>query len=107
MLRHSRTRMPKVGLVLKSLCCSMTAASRCGWSAGPRTLRLRSIFRTAANFLVLDGDFGESGEHFTLQSWLRLPPQGRLDATAGRDGCRLWVKTGHLRHIQVPPRTEE
>lgn len=58
-------------------------------------------------FLVLDGDFDEGGEHFVLQSWLRLPPQGRLDATAGRRGCRLWVKTGHLRHIQVPPRTEE
>jgi hypothetical protein len=56
---------------------------------------------------VLDGDFDEGGEHFVLQSWLRLPPQGRLDATAGRDGCRLWVKIGHLRHIQVPPRTEE
>src|ERR1700745_2982788 len=33
MLRPSRTRMPQVGLVLKSLCCSMEAASRCGWSA--------------------------------------------------------------------------
>jgi hypothetical protein len=58
-------------------------------------------------FLVLDGDFDEGGEHFALQSWLRLPPQRRLDATAGRDGCRVWVKTGHLRHIQVPSRTEE
>jgi ChrR Cupin-like domain len=58
-------------------------------------------------FLVLDGGFDEGGEHFALQSWLRLPPKGRLDATAGRDGCRLWVKTGHLRHIQVPPRKEE
>lgn len=56
-------------------------------------------------FLVLDGAFDEGGEGFASQSWLRLPPRGRLCATAGRDGCTLWVKTGHLRHIQIPPRT--
>ena len=58
-------------------------------------------------FLVIDGAFDEGGERFASQSWLRLPPQGRLIATVGRDGCTLWVKTGHLRHIQVPPRTGE
>jgi hypothetical protein len=56
-------------------------------------------------FLVLEGAFDEGGEAFAPQSWLRLPPRGRLSATAGRDGCTLWVKTGHLRHIHVPPRT--
>ena len=56
-------------------------------------------------FLVLDGGFDECGEGFASQSWLRLPPSRPLCATADRDGCTLWVKTGHLRHIQVPPRT--
>ena len=56
-------------------------------------------------FLVLDGGFDECGEGFASQSWLRLPPRGRLCAIAGKDGCTLWVKTGHLRHIQIPPRT--
>jgi anti-sigma factor ChrR (cupin superfamily) len=54
-------------------------------------------------FLVIDGAFDESGERFAPQSWLRLPPDGRLSATAGKNGCTFWVKTGHLRHIQVPP----
>jgi len=54
-------------------------------------------------FLVLDGSFDERGEAFAPQSWLRLPPEGKLRATAGKDGCTLWVKTGHLRHIQTPP----
>ena len=58
-------------------------------------------------FLVLAGTFDESSESFATHSWLRLPPQGRLSATVGRDGCALWVKTGHLRHIQVPPRKGE
>ena len=55
-------------------------------------------------FLVLDGGFDEGGEGFASQSWLRLPPRGRLCAIAGKDGCTLWVKTGHLRYIQIPPR---
>ena len=55
-------------------------------------------------FLVLNGTFEEGGDGFEPQSWLRLPPRSRLSATAGGDGCTLWVKTGHLRHIQVPPR---
>ena len=55
-------------------------------------------------FSLVDGAFNEGGEIFAPQSWLRLPPRGRANATAERDGCTLWVKTGHLRHIQVPPR---
>ena len=54
-------------------------------------------------FLVLDGEFNEGGEGFAAQSWLRLPTGGRLSAAAGRDGCTLWAKTGHLRRIQAPP----
>jgi hypothetical protein len=46
--------------------------------------------------LVLDGGFIESGEEFTPLSWLRLPAGTTLQATAGRSGCRLWVKSGHL-----------
>ncbi len=47
-------------------------------------------------FLVLNGEFEEQGESFVPMSWLRLPVSERLLATAGPDGCRLWVKTGHL-----------
>lgn len=54
-------------------------------------------------FLVLEGTFNEGVEGFAPQSWLRLPPGWRLRATAGEDGCTLWVKTGHLLHIQKPP----
>jgi anti-sigma factor ChrR (cupin superfamily) len=52
--------------------------------------------------LVLEGDFEERGEKFTAWSWLRLPAGAALHATAGPEGCRVWVKTGHLarpRHI--------
>jgi hypothetical protein len=46
--------------------------------------------------LVLDGGFTEAREEFTQHSWLRLPAGSTLRATAGPQGCRLWVKSGHL-----------
>jgi anti-sigma factor ChrR (cupin superfamily) len=53
-----------------------------------------------AEFLVLDGGFTESGEDFAPHSWLRLPYDSALRAIAGPEGCTVWVKTGHLRHIE-------
>ena len=55
-------------------------------------------------FLVLDGGFSDSGEHFAAQSWLRLPCGGELRATASPEGCTVWIKTGHLADIKgLPP----
>ena len=53
-----------------------------------------------AEVLALDGNFREGGERFEAQSWLRLPAGGTLYAKAGPEGCKVWVKTGHLLHIQ-------
>ena len=53
-----------------------------------------------AEVLVLDGDFDEGGERFEPQSWLRLPAGSTLAAKAGPEGCKLWVKTGHLLRIE-------
>ena len=52
-----------------------------------------------AEFLVLSGGFEESGEVFAEQSWLRLPAKARLQAKAGADGCRVWIKAGHLANV--------
>lgn len=49
-----------------------------------------------AELLVLDGTFDEGGERFERQSWLRLPPRSVLRASVGPQGCRVWIKTGHL-----------
>ena len=53
-----------------------------------------------AEVLALDGDFHEAGERFEVQSWLRLPAGSTLGAKAGPEGCTVWVKTGHLLHIE-------
>ena len=49
--------------------------------------------------LVLEGAFQLSGETFQPQSWLRLPIGDRAMAVAGLEGCRVWVKEGHLRFV--------
>jgi quercetin dioxygenase-like cupin family protein len=54
-----------------------------------------------AEVLVLDGGFDDGGDHFEPQSWLRLPPGAVLRATAGAEGCKAWLKTGHLVHIEA------
>jgi hypothetical protein len=53
-----------------------------------------------AELLVLDGGFDEGGESFEPLSWLRLPSGSLLQAKAGGQGCRIWIKTGHLLRIQ-------
>ena len=53
-----------------------------------------------AELLVLDGAFSENGEPLVPLSWLRLPADSTLHAKAGPDGCKVWIKSGHLLHIQ-------
>jgi hypothetical protein len=51
--------------------------------------------------LVLTGAFSEGGEQFARYSWLRLPIGAHLRAQAAApDGCRVWIKEGHLRHVR-------
>jgi len=67
------------------------------WAPGaPITMMLPG----GAEVLVLDGDFHEGSERFEPQSWLRLPADSTLEAKAGSEGCKVWVKTGHLLHIE-------
>ena len=50
---------------------------------------------------VLEGSFEESGENFEPQSWLRLPIGTELEAKAGSEGCKCWIKEGHLRFVDL------
>jgi ChrR Cupin-like domain len=49
--------------------------------------------------LVLAGGFSEGGETYGRHSWLRLPVGAHFSASAAAEGCRVWIKEGHLRHI--------
>ena len=63
------------------------------WRAGTQ-VSLRS--RAGLELVVLDGDFTGESDSFRYQSWLRLPPRSVMSAQAGPQGCRVWIKTGHL-----------
>lgn len=55
-----------------------------------------------AELFVLDGGFEESGDDLGRHSWLRVPLGGKVAATAGPDGAKVWIKTGHLRFVGPP-----
>ena len=51
---------------------------------------------------VIAGSLREAGEIWEQGSWLRLPDGASLSAVAGTSGARVWIKTGHLRHVAIP-----
>lgn len=69
------------------------------WPAGGH-LRLQP--QGGVEILVLAGRFHEAGDVLVKNSWLRLPVDAPLDVQVGEQGCRVWIKEGHLRFIQAP-----
>jgi len=52
--------------------------------------------------LVIAGSLTEGDETLRKGAWMRLPEGTALNATAGPDGAKVWIKTGHL-PFAVPP----
>lgn len=52
--------------------------------------------------LVLEGGLAHGSDNLVAQSWLRLPDGATLRARAGAQGCKLWLKAGHLIHAHPP-----
>jgi anti-sigma factor ChrR (cupin superfamily) len=65
------------------------------------TVQLKSP--AGLELLVLEGTFSEGSDRFEYQSWLRLPAGASARMRAGEDGCRVWLKSGHLARAQVAP----
>jgi len=55
-----------------------------------------------AELLVLSGNLAEGGDTLVAGGWLRLPEDASLDARAGPEGAKVWMKTGHLPHARPP-----
>lgn len=66
--------------------------------------RIAMALPEGGEFFVLKGSFHEGSDILQEQSWLRVPKGGTLDAIAGPQGARVWVKTRHLRFV-APPAT--
>ncbi|MEM6306168.1 MAG: cupin domain-containing protein [Pseudomonadota bacterium] len=63
---------------------------------------LRMAAAGGAELLVLAGSVTESSDLLGTGGWLRLPDGQPLSVTAGEEGARVWVKTGHLVHAKAP-----
>jgi anti-sigma factor ChrR (cupin superfamily) len=48
---------------------------------------------------VIKGSLADGVDTLGPWDWLRLPVGSTFEATAGDDGVRVWLKTGHLRHV--------
>ncbi len=55
-----------------------------------------------AEFLVLEGEFVDADDRLEQHAWLRIPRGGQLNATAGPNGAKVWVKMRHLRFVEAP-----
>jgi anti-sigma factor ChrR (cupin superfamily) len=52
---------------------------------------------------VIAGSLSVGVDKLGRWDWLRLPVGSTFEATAGDDGARVWLKTGHLRHVPDDP----
>ena len=55
-----------------------------------------------AEIFVLSGECSQSGDVFRPSSWLRVPIGQTAEITAGPNGAKLWVKSGHLGFAKAP-----
>ena len=93
----SARHRPAGGWLIPLFCDSREEVRLERWAPGAA---ITTSVPGGAEVLVLDGDFYEGGERFEAQSWLRIPVGSTLQANAGPNGCKVWVKTGHLPHIE-------
>lgn len=63
---------------------------------------LHSTEAGGIELLVIDGTVEEGGDTLGKGGWLRLPEGAPLRATAGPDGAKVWMKTGHLPFAKPP-----
>ncbi|MFT5799005.1 MAG: quercetin dioxygenase-like cupin family protein [Candidatus Azotimanducaceae bacterium] len=52
--------------------------------------------------LMIAGSMVDAGDALETGSWLRLPEGQALQAVAGPDGAKVWMKTGHIPHAKPP-----
>ncbi len=63
---------------------------------------LRLDENAGIEMLVLKGALRIDGDTLRKGSWLRLPEGSNLNAVAGQDGAKVWIKTGHLPYAKAP-----
>ena len=52
--------------------------------------------------LILSGEISLADDTFAKHDWIRMPAGKSVEAIAGLEGARLWIKRNHLAEIRVP-----
>ena len=63
---------------------------------------LSEALQGGAEVLMISGSATEGSDTLVHGSWLRLPQGADLRITAGADGAKFWIKTGHLPFAAAP-----
>ena len=63
---------------------------------------MTSVAAGGIELLVIDGELESGGDTLAKNAWLRLPEGAALDAVAGANGAKVWMKTGHLPFAKAP-----
>ncbi len=63
---------------------------------------LAEIPSGGAEILMIAGSATECGDRLNKGTWLRLPEGAPISLTAGGEGAKLWIKTGHLPFAAAP-----
>ncbi len=71
------------------------------WSAGFGASELRS-YSGGAEFFVLSGSFSDDSGRYEKGVWLRLPIEAS-HTPKSKEGCKVYIKTGHLIHELPKP----
>ena len=53
-----------------------------------------------AELLMLEGSLSEQADTLVKHSWLRTPVNSEINAKAGKNGAKVWIKTGHLFDVE-------
>jgi anti-sigma factor ChrR (cupin superfamily) len=56
--------------------------------------------KNGAELFVLSGSLVEQTDTLTKHSWLRVPVNSEINAKAGENGAKIWLKTGHLIDVE-------
>lgn len=56
--------------------------------------------KKGAELFVLAGSVDEQNDTLTKYSWLRVPVNSEINAKAGKNGAKVWLKTDHLIDVE-------
>lgn len=68
------------------------------WDIAP-TADISFSAKGGAELLILEGSIDEQADTLGKHSWLRVPIDSHIKIKSGKNGAKIWIKTGHLTEV--------